>query len=601
MCGIFALFLKHPLRPEDTELGRKGIEMLRHRGPDGSGEWRDNNFGVFLAHRRLAVLDLSDASAQPFKVDNLCISYNGEIYNFAEIRNSLTSDGHSFHTTGDVEVLLKAWAQWGPKALDKLDGMFAFALWDGANGYLATDAFGEKPLFYAERPEGIYVSSEIQPLATLLNLCPSFGPDQFSAYMSLGYIAPPHTIYRSIKRVPAATLVEISAGRISSLKKHWSPPRQATSTLPPRPLSEGDIDEIQSVLVESIRRRLLADAPLCLFLSRGVDSSLIASIAAKELNTSLKCLTVSFPNQGVNNEAQEASAIAKFLGLDHEIIENQARVTEPQGHAALNLFGQPADNMAAISIHQMSMLAARKYKVAITGIGGDEVFMGYGKHAHFYEKRRLYNIPEALRLVLGRFAKVCSPFDRRFSRLANEFGVRDNERYIANKVFPTISWLKEQHGFDNWIEKTFSRSIFDLEELVAHFELMEVMPGSKLPAMDAASMRASLELRTPFLSRPLLEVVAKFDAKAFTAFGQKSVLRRMLARYLPRPLWDHPKSGFSYPIEVFLAEFSDTPPEFPGLSTDAAHTLWQRRTSGNGWTRLAVRQALAAEFFSNHL
>ncbi len=599
MCGIFALFLNQPLLPVNIELGGKGIDLLHHRGPDGSGQWYDNNAGVFLAHRRLAVQDLSDASAQPFRVENLCISYNGEIYNFPKIRNSLEAAGRAFSTTGDVEVLLKAWAQWGPGALDKLDGMYAFALWDGRNGYLATDAFGEKPLFYAERPEGVYVSSEIQPLAKLLNLCPSFGPDQFSGYMSLGYVEPPDTIYRAIKRVPAATLVQISHGRVSSVKKHWSPPRPANSTLPLRPLSEDNLDEIQSVLIESIRRRLLADAPLCLFLSSGVDSSLIAAIAAKELNTSLKCLTVSFPQQGVTNEATEAAAIAAHLGLDHEIIVNQTRPSEPRGHAALNLFGQPADNMAAISIYQMSLLAAQKYKVAITGIGGDEVFMGYGKHVYFYDKRKLYAIPEALRLVIGAAAKVCSKLDARLARLAYDIGVRNSERYIANKVFPSISWLKSQQGFDEWVENRFSNSVSGLEELVANFELTEVMPGSKLPAMDAASMRASLELRTPFLSRALVEVVAKFDPRAFTAFGQKSVLRRVLDRYLPRRLWDHPKSGFSYPIGVYLSEFGEAAPVFPGISANSAKALWQHRTAGDGWTRLAVRQALAAEFFEH--
>ena len=200
-------------------------------------------------------------------------------------------------------------------------------------------------------------------------------------------------------------------------------------------------------------------------------------------------------------------------------------------------------------------------------------------------------------MVMGRLAIVCSRLDNRFSHLAYDIGVRNNERYIANKVFPSITWLRRQRGFNTWIEKTFSDSNLGLEEMVANFELMEVMPGSKLPAMDAASMRASLELRTPYLSRSLVDVVAKFDPRVFTAFGQKSVLRRMLARYLPKHLWDHAKSGFSYPVGELLSEFGDALPQFPGISTQAAQELWRRRTSGRGWTRLAVRQALAADFF----
>jgi len=579
------------------ELARRGIEMLHHRGPDGSGEWCNEQAGVFLAHKRLAIQDLSDASAQPYEFENFHLTYNGEIFNFHEIRQLLEAKRGVFRTTGDVEVLIKAWARWGSKALDKLDGMFSFALWDGENGYLAADAFGEKPLFYAERPEGIYVSSEIGPLAKLLELEPSFGPDQISGYMSLGYVPPPDTIYKSIKRVGAATLVRITRGEVASTTKYWMPPPPAYPGKPPLPLNEEDIDEIQTVLVESVRRRLLSDAPLCLFLSSGIDSALVASIAAQELNATPKCLTVSFPQQGVNDEALEAAKIAKFLNLDHEIVTNRTKTNHPRGHEALNLFGQPADNLAAISVYQMSVLAAQNYKVALTGLGGDEVFMGYGKHAYFYDKRKLYNIQQSLRRFIGGVAAVFSSMDSRFSRLAYDIGVRDSERYIANKVFPSITWLRGLPGFDTWVDNTFSHSSSDLEGLVANFELMEVLPGSKLPAMDAASMRASLELRTPFLSRSLVEAVAKFDPRAFTAFGQKSVLRRMLARYLPQHLWDHPKSGFSYPVGDFLSEFSDQAPVFSGISTDAAGELWRRRATGNGWTRLAARQALAAEFF----
>ena len=157
--------------------------MLHHRGPDGSGEWCNEQAGVFLAHKRLAIQDLSDASAQPYEFENFHLTYNGEIFNFHEIRQLLEAKRGVFRTTGDVEVLIKAWARWGSKALDKLDGMFSFALWDGENGYLAADAFGEKPLFYAERPEGIYVSSEIGPLAKLLELEPSFWAAQIYGYI----------------------------------------------------------------------------------------------------------------------------------------------------------------------------------------------------------------------------------------------------------------------------------------------------------------------------------------------------------------------------------------------------------------------------------
>jgi asparagine synthase (glutamine-hydrolysing) len=185
MCGIFGLFLNRPLTEADVALGRAGTVALTHRGPDGEGEWIDGERGVFLGHRRLSIIDLTEASAQPMERGGSVIAYNGEIYNFRDLRSELEGKGVDFRSSGDAEVLLQAWREWGERALDRFDGMFAFSIWDGEKAHFAVDPFGEKPLFWAETTDGVYVSSELKPLVDLLDLKPSISDELAAALHSI--------------------------------------------------------------------------------------------------------------------------------------------------------------------------------------------------------------------------------------------------------------------------------------------------------------------------------------------------------------------------------------------------------------------------------
>ena len=601
MCGIFAIFLKRPLTGEDIALGQRGTAALRHRGPDGEGKFVDIENGVFLGHRRLAIIDLSRDSDQPMAVDGCQISYNGEIYNYVDLRNELEQTGVSFTTRGDVEVLLRAWQTWGEDALQKLDGMFAFAIWDGHQAQLATDAFGEKPLYYAETRDGVYVASEIGPLVRLLSLRPELAGDGLAAFLSLGYVPPPMTAYPQVKRLPAATTLTIRNGTITGLRRYWKPLLGRVAKASPRPLTERDLDKLHETLVESIKRRLVADVPLCLFLSSGVDSSLIAAIAARELGIRLKCVTVAFSNNQSSNEAPQAAAIARHLGLEHETIQSVEDPERAGPDAVIELFGQPCDSLAALSILGMSTAVQPDYKVALTGMGGDEIFLGYYKYAHFYKWRRWYGTPEWFRLRLGWAARLLASTSsgrlNAISRhLAFSVGVRDWERYIAQKNFPVIDWLRDVESFKSFCQVGFAGDSTPLEYQVAEIETAQIMPGSRLVATDVSSMRVGLELRTPYLSRRLSETVAQFDPRCFMAFGQKSVLRRILSRYLPEEFTTLPKRGFVFPQDQFLSNFGKSVPRVPGLSDAALEYAWHRRTEESGWRRLAVRLALADTF-----
>jgi asparagine synthase (glutamine-hydrolysing) len=600
MCGVFALFLNRPLRPEDVALGRAGSEALRHRGPDGEGEWMDREAGVFLGHRRLAIIDPSPASDQPMARDGTVIAFNGEIYNFHDLKQRLQAGGVRFTTSGDVETLLRAWQTWGEDALDRLDGMFGFAIWDGREAHVAVDPFAEKPLFVAEMPDGVYVSSEIGPLAKLLGLRPDFSDEDLSAYLALGFFPPPTTVFPQIRRLPPATKLTIAEGAIAASRCYWDRPAFNPVNGTARPLTEGELDDLHGALIESLKGRLYADVPLCLFLSSGVDSALIAAIASQDLGVTPKALTVSFTQGKAHDESAEAAAIAAHLGLEHEIIESATDPAKAGPEAVLALFGQPGDELPSMAINQMSEIAARNYKVALTGMGGDEIFLGYGKHAHFYNYRRLYGLPEPLRLGMGAAARISASRTGRFSQMAYSVGTRNYERYIATKVYPAIDWYRKLNGFSSWSKHAFGAESRPLEYLVPDYELFDIMPGGRLTSMDVASMRASLELRTPFLNRNVLNAVANFDPRSLMAFGQKSVLRRLLARYLPKILFDLPKRGFVFPANIFLDNYQGALPNIPTLTQSQIEEAWHRRHEGRGWTTLAVRMALLDTFMTQY-
>uniref|UniRef100_A0A075G6X6 Putative asparagine synthetase [glutamine-hydrolyzing] n=1 Tax=uncultured marine thaumarchaeote KM3_02_B09 TaxID=1455956 RepID=A0A075G6X6_9ARCH len=597
MCGVFAIFLHRPLTDADIQLGRQGVAALGHRGPDGSGEWMDRGAGVYIGHARLAIIDPSSASDQPMARDGLVLAYNGEIYNFRELRENLASQ-HDFRTTGDVEVMLRAWQSWGEGALDRMDGMFGAVVWDGRRAHLAVDVFGEKPLVYATISNGIIVCSELAPLVRLLGLTPHIPETLWPAYLSLGYLPAPDTSFPTVTRLPPASVLSIEDGRAGSLRRYWSPPSGEPGTGRVQPLGETGLDELSNALITSLRRRLIADVPLAAFLSAGVDSSLVVALSARELGVLPTCLTVSFADSSLVDEAPAARRIAEYLGTELRVL-SAANFTASQtsADALLDLYGEPTENIAVFPIMQVSQAAAESFKASLTGFAGDEVTSGYAKHAHFYDRRAIYDAPESLRVFAGNLAAPVAFMSSRIAAMAHLYGVRDSEVYLAQKNAPAISWLRRIPGFESWARDVFCKRPEPPAIAVPRFERDEVMPNAHLIASDLGSMHYGLELRTPFLSRDVVETIAQFDPRAMVAFGQKSVLRRILARYLPARLIDFPKSGFTFPADKFLSNCGQKTPSQPGLNAALAREAWSQRFEGHGWSRIAIRLAVASRFF----
>lgn len=599
MCGIFGLFLTRPLTETDIALGRAGTAALTHRGPDADGEWLDREAGVFIGHRRLSIIDLSEESAQPMVRDEHVLAYNGEIYNYRALRERLRNCGTQFRSTGDTEVLLRAWQRHGPSALDLIDGMFAFVVWDDRKASLAIDRFGEKQLYCARTEDGIYVSSELPPLVRLLRPALDPSPTCLTAFLSLGYIRAPATMYKNIQRLPPGSMATIEHGRLSPFKSYWSPTLPEPGRGPVRELTEAQLDLVQENLIESVVGRLEADVPTCLFLSSGIDSALLAAIIARDLKREVPCITVSYPRGNVLDEGDQATRIAQHLSLEHHIVESQDKPEDIDAKRLFNLFGQLNENVTIVSVEQMARAATTLgCKVGLTGMGGDELFYGYSKHNFFFKHRHIFATPEHLRLFAS---ALMAPFEGivdKFRTFRRVFGVRDCERYLAVKNLPAIAGLRQLPGFSAWAELVFPSTGMQISRQAAAFDLQDTMANSQMPAFDIGCMQASHELRTPYLNHHLLQTVSGFDARSMIAFGQKSVLQRILCRYLPDELVAGRKHGFRFPIDRFLEPYKQ-PVKLAGLPAATAERAWARDHE-SGWQRLKLRSVLASEFLKWH-
>lgn len=599
MCGIFGFFLNRPLNEDDLTRGREGARALAHRGPDGEGEWYDRQAGAYLGHRRLSIIDLSERSAQPMRREQHVLAYNGAIYNYRSLRDRLTGLGAKFSSDGDTEVLLRAWQQFGRYCLDHLDGMFAFALWDGESAWLATDHFGEKQLYVAETGDGVYISSELGPLVRLLKPKLDLSPAALTPFYALGYVPAPGTSYIGVKHLPPATLIRISQGRLGPFETYWRPQLPEPGRGRIRKLSEHELDRVGDALIESVNGRLEADVPTCIFLSSGVDSSLIAAITARELQRDLPCLTVSFPRGRVVDEGESAGRIAKHLGLKHTILKSRDNPDEIDAAYLFVLFGQLNENMTVASVEQMALAATDSgFKVGLSGIGGDEIFFGYKKLAFFYKYRRLYNAPQLLRLLAAHMTAPARFIHSKLSIYRNLFAVDQSERFLALKNQPAIAGLRTLSGYDAWLRQAFPETGRSMEIEGAYIDLVDTMVNSQLPTFDLGSMRASHELRTPFLNRKLLASLADMDARVFFSSGQKTVLRRLLRRYLPNDLLDKRKMGFRFPAELLTVDYRK-PVRCPGLPDATAAQAWANADEP-GWQRLKLRGILAHEFSAWH-
>jgi asparagine synthase (glutamine-hydrolysing) len=537
MCGIAGIVRSGRSAlgsAEMTACVERMTSSIAHRGPDASGIWTDHAGRCALGHRRLSIIDTSTAGRQPMATgdERWWITFNGELYNFQEVRPALQAAGVQLRGRTDTEVLIESIALWGTDAFTRFDGMFAFGAFDTASGelILARDPFGEKPLYYMEMPGGDFAfASELQALERLPGFDGSVDVDAVAEVLSFQYIGAPRSIYASVKKLPPAHWLRRDAqGKITTGRYYQFKP--GLSGFSDRPINDL-ADELEEILTRSIRRRLIADVPLGAFLSGGVDSSTVCALVRRKLNLPLTTFSTGFGG-APESEHLTARVFAQHLGTDHH-----EEILTPDAADFLlhigSLLDEPNGDSSCLPTYLLSRFARRHVTVAVSGDGGDEMFGGYGRYFATYDELIRHRSGELPNWTPG--------------------GV-----YFGNRILISAeNHLAELLGF---VPDKFAAHLARLraevdeaqDQLLCGLRRSDVdnyMPGAVLAKVDRMSMQHSLEVRTPFLNTEIARFAERLPDSMLIQSGRgKPVLRQVAYRYLPRELIDLPKQGFGLPM-----------------------------------------------------
>lgn len=559
MCGIVGIVDKQG-RVDRSALER-ARDILTHRGPDDQGSWIGE--GIGLAHRRLSIIDLSEKARQPMANgdESIVLVYNGEIYNFQDLRQELMGTGSTFVSQSDTEVIMRAYEQWGMHAVAKLNGMFAFALYDRRRNrlVLARDRFGEKPLYYARTASGFVFASELKALACLPGVGLSIDEELLQLYLIFGNIPYPATIFKGICKLPPAHSLVLDLETLEThISCYWDMAPNGGADRDDDGGEAAVVEELDRLLTDSVRLRLVSDVPVGAFLSGGVDSSLIVSIMSR-LQANVKTFSIGFKD-GQYDEAPYARAVADHLGCDHY----EHYVTPRESLDLLmdlpGIYDEPFADSSAIPTYIVSRFAREHVKVSLSGDGGDELFGGYSTYPWLTLMQPLLRVPAPLRRGVGSLLSRIGPEKiRRHAPLLQINEAWDlflylNERTIAKRFdverilnFPMDSSLVESIFFQRF-QSALPRGII---QAALHSEAHTYLVDDILTKVDRASMAVSLETRIPFLDYRVAEFASALSAERKMGtwkLTKKKVLRALLARYIPTHMFERPKHGFSVPL-----------------------------------------------------
>ena len=575
MCGIFGVFGTGASRVAH-ESAAAAIEALHRRGPDGSGLWREEEGGALLGHTRLSVIDLSPSGSQPMHSADgrFVVTYNGEIYNYAELRSDLRAGGASFRGTSDTEVLLAAFDAWGVDAVHRFVGMFAFALLDRKENVLRLfrDRLGVKPLYYVTGPFGVAFASELKALRAAGIPCGGVDPEALSEFFRFGFIGAPRSIYERVRKVRPGHYLEVRDGKVAE-RRYWS--LEEAERAGPFPGTEKEVEErLEAVLRSAFRYRMVADVPVGVFLSGGIDSSLLAALLQSERAGSLRTFTIGFPERRYD-ESTWAARVARHLGTEHTERICTQRDAVDLLRAFPDVYDEPFGDTSGIPTALLARIAREQVKVALSADGGDELFCGYSYYLRQYRiGKALFASPAWAR---GGLSRGCSAIPPSALRLAATLipslprgGIEDKARKFR-ALLTCRSWesfyeMSMSYWLPAVIDALLGRESRDdvggedpgapsghpIEGMM-RWGIRRYLPGDVLAKVDRATMYAGLEAREPFLDHRLVEFSARvpFSLK-LRGTTTKFLLRRILHRYVPRELVDRPKMGFGIPVETWL-------------------------------------------------
>ena len=565
MCGISGKLYFNRDRVVDPEVIRRMSAALAHRGPDGGDVYVKGPVG--LGHRRLAIIDLSEDARQPMANEDgsVMITFNGEIYNFAELRKELEEKGHVFRSRSDTEVIIHLYEEMGPECVKRLRGMFAFAIWDENKQrlLLARDRAGEKPLYYYKESNQIVFGSEIVSLLQDRSLPVQPDPRALWQYLHLRFIPSPLSGFQGIRKLPAAHYLMVENGKVH-IERYWA---LDYSTKVHASIREEELSEmLVAELREAVRMRLVSDVPLGAFLSGGIDSSAIVALMAQCVDTPIKTFSISFGGKAYN-EAPFARLVARRLGTDHHEYEVTPSAVEVLPKLVEH-YGEPFADPAAIPTYYLSKLARKHVTVALSGDGGDENFAGYRRYRAFQRA----DVSNLLPSMARRFMKWGALRLRRnypeslSARVGRELTILLEEgadRYVAsaNVHEDWIGWLctpeyLELVGPGQVLSGTAMSQSGKLRDPLDEMLRMETegsLPDNMLTKVDIASMANSLEVRAPMVDHHVMQFAASLPTKLKLrgAIG-KYILKKAVRGLIPDEVIGRPKHGFDVPVDEWL-------------------------------------------------
>jgi asparagine synthase (glutamine-hydrolysing) len=628
MCGIAGAIGR--LGDADVAAVQRMADAMQHRGPDGHGVYTTigaDGHGVSLAHRRLSIIDLSDHGAQPMTdpQTGVTITFNGEIYNFQDLRRALQQDGYAFQSACDTEVLLAAYLAWGKACVNRLRGMFAFVIWDprSQTAVCARDRLGIKPLYYSiverEGRRRFVFASELRALLESGMVPRRMDPDGLASYVWHGFVMGPGTIIRDVHLLPAGTCMGVEGeGRCSEPEPYWR--------LRPAEQTASDVQPLREALRESVKMRMISDVPLGVFLSGGVDSSVVSALAVDAADgdgSQVRTFNIAF-SEASFDESSYARTVAEALGTDHREVRLSEDIFRAQLDDALGSIDQPTFD--AINTYFVSRAVREAgITVALAGTGGDELFGGYSSfvdvpHAMRWGRRMAW-CPKGLlragaamltRMKTGRAGAV--PPQTRWGKLGDALCARGRllPMYQLSYSLFTESFYEQLlagdagtargYGLSDISRRRMADMITDTTDLeaISLLELESFIGNRLLRDTDASSMAVSLEVRVPLLDHEVVETSGRVDPyRRYHPLGRKQLLRELGAPGLDPAIFERPKAGFVLPIEVWARQQSMKPVEqiltdtaacrHAGLEPNSVQRLWQAfkdDAPGIYWSRI---------------
>ena len=554
-------------------------DILYHRGPDGDGFYFNDR--LCLGHRRLSIIDLSTGSQPMANSDqSLWISFNGEIYNFQKLKSELQQLGYFFQTKSDTEVILYAYEQWGEKCLDKLRGMFAFCIWDKKRQqlFLARDRLGKKPIYYYKTGRRFFFASELKAILQVTGMQREMNLKALSEYFIYHYIPSPHTIFENIKKLPPAHCMTVkikSDDRLSSrlefkVYRYWELSFNSDIGMS----LDDTIGQLEELLIEAVKIRLVSDVPLGAFLSGGIDSSAIVALMSRIQGQKIKTFSIGF-SETKKSEIEYARIIAEKYNTDHHemIVDPDAIDILPK---LAWQFDEPFADSSAMPTYYVSKIARENVTVILSGDGGDEAFAGYSRYAHYKKFSWIEKMPAWFRKIV--FGNLADFLPEGFRGKGSLYNLSRNslERYgevvtfaprnfIADLFSPNLySQLPKQYqsGSEHYGEY-FGQYFYKDEQLdplsrLMYLDINTYLPEDILTKVDRTSMLCSLETRAPLLDHKLLEFLATVPSHYKIQNNEKKfILKKVMEKYLPSKILYRPKMGFDLPVsEWFKSDFN---------------------------------------------